>query len=175
MFKFCHFILHFLKGNAPVNVFSDLYKPLFNWIKGKWWFSAIPFNLHSYHKVKFACFWNSRRYPVKAMWDQTHKFLSLELLFCREWQRNVSKCQLHVQRRCFGSLNILFCAAIIVSDWIVIVREDFLSLWCHFCWLSFWNFRKHANLMVAVQIPKVWSKKKISLYWIGKQFRQVTQ
>ena len=36
----------------------------------------------------------------------------LTLLFCREQEKKLSKCKMHVQRHCFRSLNLLFCAVL---------------------------------------------------------------
>ena len=41
--------------------------------------------------------------------QQNLEFGHFTLMFCRGWQRNVTKFETHVQNCCFCSLNLLFC------------------------------------------------------------------
>ena len=52
---------------------------------------------------------NEKSAVVRSCSQQNLEFGDFTLMFCRGWQRNVTKFKTHVQNCCFCSLNLLFC------------------------------------------------------------------
>ena len=46
---------------------------------------------------------------MRSCSQQNLEFGHFPLMFCRGWQRNVTKFESHVQNCCFCPLNLLFC------------------------------------------------------------------
>ena len=87
--------------------------------------------------IKFVCSWSSK--DSQRKWRQTLKNSFLQSCCFpgdgKEMYQNVKR-----TRHCFLLLYLLFCAAIaavVASDWIVIVREKCLSLRRFFLFVSF--------------------------------------
>ena len=52
---------------------------------------------------------NEKFAVMRSCSQQNLEFLDFPLMFCRGWQRNLTKFKTHVQNCCFCSLNFLFC------------------------------------------------------------------
>ena len=52
---------------------------------------------------------NEKFAVMRSCSQQNLEFLDFTLMFCRGWQRNLTKFKTHVQNCCFCSLNFLFC------------------------------------------------------------------
>ena len=52
---------------------------------------------------------NEKFAVMRSCSQQNLEFGHFTLMFCRGWQRNVTKFKTHVQNCCFCSLNLLFC------------------------------------------------------------------
>ena len=52
---------------------------------------------------------NEKLAVMRLCSQQNLEFGHFTLMFCRGWQRNVTKFKTHVQNYCFCSLNLLFC------------------------------------------------------------------
>ena len=52
---------------------------------------------------------NEKLAVMRSCSQQNLEFGHFTLMFCRGWQRNVTKFETHVQNCCFCSLKLLFC------------------------------------------------------------------
>ena len=52
---------------------------------------------------------NEKFAVMRSCSQQNLEFGHFNLMFCRGWQRNVTKFEIHMQNCCFCSLNLLFC------------------------------------------------------------------
>ena len=57
---------------------------------------------------------NEKFAVMRSSSQQNLEFGHFTMMFCRGWQRKVTKFETHVQNYCFCSLNLLFCGVFTV-------------------------------------------------------------